>query len=205
MENQFCPKCGQQNTGEAIFCGKCGNSLAVNQQAAGVADSSQCTPSAVPQSTPGQCSVQPQYTTVMEMNYPKVGFGSRFLAYIVDSLICGLPLVPGLVLLGIDGMEIIGGLLLFVTGCWGFYYSFCKDGLAGGQSYGKKMNGLMVVSLSTNQPCTKGKSALRALSWYIPYVGALIEIVMILVTDKGRRLGDKFAGTQVIEVSQYRT
>ncbi len=200
MDIQYCAKCGQQNTMEAAFCSKCGQGLTGAQQAAAVASANL----GVPQANPVQPPVQPGYTAVMEMDYPKAGFGSRFLAYIVDSIIGGLPLVPGLVLLGIDGMETLGGLLLFITGCWGFFYGFFKDGFTGGQSFGKKMNGLMVVSLSTNEPCSKGKSALRALSWCIPYIGGLIEIVMVLVTDKGRRLGDRFAGTQVIEVNQYK-
>ena len=203
MENQFCPKCGQQSSGEAVFCVKCGNNLVAAQQENGVAASSLCTPTAATQPTLERHSSQPQYTTVREMNYPKAGFGSRSLAYLVDALIGGVPMVPGFIFLGMN-MDIIGWMLLCIAGCWAFFYSFCKDGFAGGQSYGKKMNGLMVVSLNSNQPCTMGKSALRALSWYIPYV-ALVEIVMVLATDKGQRLGDKFASTQVIEVSQYKS
>ena len=195
MDIQFCPRCGSQNAGEAAFCIKCGNRLTVNQplfadQPAGAAP-------------PPEVRQQPGYTPVMIMNYPKAGVGSRFLAYIVDSLISGLPFIPGALLLSSRHTDVLGGVLLFLAFCWGLYYGFCKDGMYGGQSYGKKLNGLMVVNLTTNQPCKKGGSILRALSWCIPYVGGIIEIVMILASDKGRRLGDRFAGTQVIEVSQY--
>lgn len=201
MENQFCPKCGQQNPGEAAFCVTCGHRLAAAANTAADAEvtAAQTTQTQVPSPSP----TQPPYTAVMEMNYPKAGLGKRFLAYIADSLIGGLPLVPGFVLLGTRDMEALGGVVLLFAGCWGFFYGFFKDGFAGGQSYGKRWNGLMVVSISTNQPCTKGKSALRALAFCIPYVGGIIELVMTLAADKGRRLGDRFAGTQVIEVSRY--
>lgn len=148
--------------------------------------------------------IPPQYAPVLEMNYPKASLLSRFWAHLVDGFIVGLPLFPGLYLTREKQTVGLGLFLLAIAGIWLVYYGFCKDGMAGGQSYGKRINGLMVVSLVTNLPCTKGKSFLRALSFAIPYVGGLIEIVMVLVTEKGRRLGDRFAGTQVIEVSHYR-
>ena len=64
----------------------------------------------------------------------------------------------------------------------------------------------MVVNLNTNLPCTRGKSALRALLWIIPYIGGLISLIdciMVLVSDDGRRIGDYLANTQVIAVSSY--
>ncbi|HWR40159.1 MAG TPA: RDD family protein [Patescibacteria group bacterium] len=210
MKNQFCPKCGQQNPEEAKFCTGCGNRFdagPVTPEATGTQSVPPSPPPLVagPPAAPSpNSSTTPHYAMVMEMDYPKVGFGRRLLACLVDGAIGGLPLLLALALYSIDGLEVFAGILVLITGCWAFFYGFCKDGFSGGHGYGKKMNGLMVVSLSTNQPCTMGKSALRALPWYIPYVGGLIELVMVLVTDKGRRLGDKFAGTQVIDVNQYK-
>ena len=198
---QFCPKCGAENTMDATFCSKCGNNLALAQQAATVAVTN---PSYAAPNPYAATSPAPQYTPILQMNYPKAGIGSRFLAHLVDSLIAGLPMLPGALLISAKRTEGFGMLLLVIAGIWAVYYGFCKDGMVGGQSHGKRMNGLMVVSLTTNQTCTKGKSCLRALGLAIPYIGGIVEIIMVLVTDKGRRLGDKFADTQVIEVSQYR-
>lgn len=201
MEIQFCSRCGSQNPGEAIFCNKCGNRLAASQQPLTDQTAGE-TPVSSPQ--PETYQRQSGYVPVMVMDYPKAGIGSRFLAYVVDSLITGLPFIPGALLMSSRHTDVLGGVLLFLAFGWGLYYGFCKDGMRGGQSYGKKLNGLMVVNLTTNLPCKKGGSILRALSWCIPYVGGVIEIVMILASDKGRRLGDRFAGTQVIEASQYK-
>jgi uncharacterized RDD family membrane protein YckC len=97
---------------------------------------------------------------------------------------------------------------MIAAGLWAFIYSFVKDGREGGQSFGKEMLNLMVVNINTNQPCTMGESALRTLIWMllslIPIVGWLIEPIVALASDDGRRLGDRVANTQVIEVSAYR-
>ena len=198
MEQQFCPQCGKAVAEGAAFCNHCGASIVPISQPA-VAPVAP-TPAAPPRFD----TSQPQYVAVMEMNYPKASNGSRFIASVVDWFVSVVALLPGAILLGSGtlGSE-VGAVLMLIGGCWAVFYSFCKDGFGVGQSYGKKMNGLMVVSLANNQPCSKGKSALRALGFCIPYIGGMIEMIMVLATEKGRRLGDKFAGTQVIEVRQY--
>jgi uncharacterized RDD family membrane protein YckC len=92
--------------------------------------------------------------------------------------------------------------IALITSIWAIWYAFTKDGRENGQSIGKKAMGLMVVNLNTNLPCTRGKSALRALLWIIPYI-SLIDCIMVLVSDDGRRIGDYLANTQVIAVSSY--
>jgi uncharacterized RDD family membrane protein YckC len=86
-------------------------------------------------------------------------------------------------------------------------YGFVKDGLGKGQSWGKRTVGLMVVHLPSNRPCSVGQSCLRtlvtALVQCIPVIGQFIEPLMVLATDDGRRLADKGADTQVIDVNQF--
>jgi uncharacterized RDD family membrane protein YckC len=91
---------------------------------------------------------------------------------------------------------------------WALFYAFTKDGRPGGQSIGKKMMGLMVVHLPSNRPCDRGQSALRYLVMFllnlVPYVGWLIEPMVLLSAAGGRRLGDTAAGTQVIKLSDFK-
>lgn len=188
MQDVQCEQCKAVQPAEAAFCSQCGAKLAAAAAQEIIA--------------PAVEPANPRLVAVMEMDYPKAPLGKRLLASIVDSFIGSLPLLPG-VLFFANHMEAMGVAWMAVTLCWALFYHFCKDGFAGGQSYGKRMNDLMVVSLRTNEPCTKGKSALRALALAIPYVGGLIECLMVLFTDKGRRLGDRFASTQVIEVKEY--
>lgn len=162
--------------------------------------------------------------------YSKAPLWSRFWASILDSLIaCAIPIVGIIILVaagvadsysynwyysdytrynGVSYGWYIFGIILLVGGIiWGLVYSFIKDGLGKGQSYGKRAVGLMVIDVKDNTPCGKGKSALRNLIMtaldMIPYFGWLIEPIMVLANDKGRRLGDMAANTQVVTVKEY--
>ncbi len=146
--------------------------------------------------------------------YPKAPLVARFAAHLVDSFLFMFPAIV-LIIVAIVGASnengavaaifgILGGLLMLA----GIVYQFIKDGRANGQSVGKKLMKLMVVHLPTNQPCTMGQSAGRAAIMMalglIPYVGGLVEPVVVLAASDGRRLGDKAANTQVIAVDDYR-
>ena len=112
--------------------------------------------------------------------------------------------IPGLAELGIFLAFIL--VILLIVG-WSLVYTLLKDGLGNGQSLGKRLVGLMVIKLENGEPCTFGVSALRNLTLLaqnlVPYVGFLIEPVVTLAHEKGYRLGDMLANTQVIEVEQY--
>ena len=142
--------------------------------------------------------------------YLKAPFGRRLLAYIIDGIVSvGAVAVAAIVIStnlwrdnGFAAFAVIAASVV-----WTIYYSFTKDGREGGQSIGKEMLNLMVVNTTTNQPCSTGESALRALVLFalnlVPVVGWLIEPIFALSDPDGRRLGDRAANTQVIEVSVY--
>lgn len=145
--------------------------------------------------------------------YPKAPLGGRFLAALVDGLVtipAGLLWVLVVTAFAADstGLGIVLVMAAVAATIWALVYSFTKDGRPGGQSIGKKMMGLMVVHLESNQPCTRGQSALRYLVLFllglVPYIGWLIEPIVTLLAAGGRRLGDSAAGTQVIEATAYR-
>lgn len=145
--------------------------------------------------------------------YVKANFGSRLLAWIIDSLV---GIVPALVLGGFVavsgimhrpgsvGLSILGFVACLI---WALWYHFTKDGREGGQSIGKDMMDLMVVNTDTNEPCAMGESAIRAIVWFavnlIPAVGFFVEPILVIADENGRRLGDRAAHTQVIPVSSY--
>ena len=149
--------------------------------------------------------------------YPKASSGNRFLAALLDGLISFGLSIPALIFFALgmakadsysDKDGAIG--LFFIT--FLFYiiplvYNFIKDGLGQGQSWGKKALDLMVVNLDNNAPCDKGKSFFRnfisGLVAIIPFVGWLIEPIMVLATEDGRKLGDKAANTQVIDKNNF--
>ena len=155
----------------------------------------------------------PRYVNV----YPKASLGNRFLASLLDSLITYGLSVPAILfyIIGMAQFENNDGSLfsvaLIVIAVMLFFipltYMFFKDGLRNGQSWGKRALGLRVIHLPTNAPCTKGQSFLRALIdkilYFIPFVGWLIEPIMVLATTDGRRVADRTANTQVIETNVF--
>jgi uncharacterized RDD family membrane protein YckC len=150
-------------------------------------------------------------TTTGEWRYPKARLGARFLAYIIDMLVASVPpiliIALGFVLSPHRGFSPLAAIAILASIAWVLYYSFTKDGWRGGQSIGKKAVDLMVVDVRTNLPCTMGESALRALILFllnlIPGLGWLVEPIVVLASENGRRLGDLVAGTQVIDTSSY--
>ena len=174
-------------------------------------------------------SPPPQGTYDSEQGaYPKAPIGKRILAYIVDSLIASvilliaiplgvIPLVLGTMGNGDPGVVSLGLLmiLLVIGSIWALVYSLIRDGLGQGQSYGKRLLGLMVVRLTDNRPCEMGNSALRnviqlaiglVVSWIpvLNFVGGYIDPIVALFHNRGWRLGDMVANTQVIDLADYR-
>ena len=158
------------------------------------------------------------------MRYQKANLGNRFLASLLDGLIAVGLSIPAIVLyvIGLANIHtyydydyygysysytseddaipffIIGLVLLIIP----MIYAFIKDGLGNGQSWGKKALKLKVICIADSSKCTKGRSALRCLIGNllscIPFIGWLIEPIMVLATSDGRRLADKVAGTMVV-------
>jgi uncharacterized RDD family membrane protein YckC len=153
----------------------------------------------------------------INQKYPKASLGNRFLASLLDGLISMGLSIPAIIffMMGMKKAESYydkdEASLLFIV-AFLFYiipivYNFIKDGLGQGQSWGKKALDLMVVNLENNTPCDKGKSFFRnlisVLVAIIPFVGWLIEPIMVLATEDGRKLGDKAAITQVIDKKNF--
>ena len=146
--------------------------------------------------------------------YARAEVGPRLLAAFIDFVIGVAALLPGgaLAIAGYaagedEGMMVMGWITFVVGFGWALWYALTKDGINGGRSIGKRRVGLMVVHLPSNAPCTRAQSAIRALVAVIcnvvPAVGWLIEPVMVLIGEDGRRLGDRAADTQVIAAADY--
>jgi uncharacterized RDD family membrane protein YckC len=164
-------------------------------------------------------------------SYPKATVGKRILAYLIDTLIIIIPIaviipvsiIPFFSYVRYEGdvsstpnivMIILMVLVIIVSIGWAIFYGLVRDGFGAGQSWGKKIFGLMVVDLNTNEPCTKVQSLVRnvfallismALSW-VPVINgltSLVEPIVALVHEKGQRIGDMVGNTQVIDLELY--
>src|SRR5690554_1085339 len=138
---------------------------------------------------------------------PKVEFLPRFLAAVIDNVVAWVPVV----------IPVIGAILsvLYLLFKDGIMYQLTKDNNWKNRSIGKKLLNLEVVTLDgkdvdltisakRNIPLTIGSliMIIPLIGWLISPVVAVIVAgveLIVFITDKdGRRLGDKFANTMVV-------
>ena len=72
-----------------------------------------------------------------------------------------------------------------------------KDGLGGGLGVGKKLMNVRVVR-SDGSRCDYPSSIIRNSTLLVPVLG-LVDLAVGALDREGRRLGDRLAGTQVVE------
>jgi uncharacterized RDD family membrane protein YckC/RNA polymerase subunit RPABC4/transcription elongation factor Spt4 len=231
--NPVCPKCGKHYSDGTKFCEVDGSKLTTEEKLipkcirCGAVYSSETKfcpidgGAVIPEAFRNTQNLISNFSRSSSF-YPKAPLGSRFGAYLLDGLFGLLLAIPSLIFIigGISssasyysrrdegiGLIIIGVLFLALP----IVYGLIKDGLGEGQSWGKKIVGLMVVNLDNNTPCNKGKSFLRALISglivAVPYLNLLtmwIEPIMVLATDDGRKVADKVANTQVIDINHFK-
>ena len=190
----YCEKCGTQYSSDTKFCPKDGGAVV--------------------------CRVAGQHYSRKfdsDISFKKASLGLRFIASLLDGLICGVLAIPAIILYAIGLSNVTYNYDYYYqdySKARGFFfvalilylipitYAFIKDGLGNGQSWGKKAMGLRTIKVKDYSKCTKGASALRVLVStlvsMIPLVGWFIEPIMVLTTSDGRRLADKAAGTMVV-------
>ncbi len=132
--------------------------------------------------------------------YPKAPVLNRFIAKLIDIFIAAA------------AAEAIGSVGFLA----GLAYIFVGDGFAGGRSIGKRLIGLQTILPDTREAAGFRESIIRNVpvaaaqaAYAVPYVGWLVagavvafEAVLIIGNERGRRLGDELAGTQVLDAGR---
>lgn len=142
----------------------------------------------------------------------KADLGKRFIAAIIDGLLAA----------GVSFIPVVGGII-------GSLYVLLRDGLdlefMDRRSIGKKLMQLRPIrldgqpmdpmsSVKRNLPLAVG--AVGSVFWVIPVLGwivaiffaliglviGIVEVILVLTDPEGRRMGDKLAGTKVVEVGE---
>jgi len=137
-------------------------------------------------------------------DYPKADISKRVIAFFIDIAV----------------YVVIWVLLFFwlrlgdyLTGLVAGLYIVFRDGLFNGQSIGKKLMQLRVVSLNSGESSDFTVSARRNIILYVPsifrfapFLGGILGLLIVafelyfIFTDSfGRRWGDRFAETQVVD------
>ena len=107
----------------------------------------------------------------------------------------------------IDGLMVVMSFLLYWTSDFvlcpaaGAAYLLFRDAIRG-QSVGKFLLGLVVISLESGRPCSLAGSVGRNLLFLLPganVVAIFLETRTVVRDPQGQRLGDRLAQTQVVE------
>ena len=118
--------------------------------------------------------------------------GKRFTAQFIDETIAvggGYSLVLGLKeLVASDSNTPFLAMIIFAL-----LYTLFADGMFKGQSIGKKLMNLYVVSNEMEQPCTYLQSFVRNST----YLLGIFDLIFLFGKER-RRLGDRLASTKVL-------
>ena len=162
-----------------------------------------------PEGTPEQTPAAPSEAAEAKPAHratAKADLGKRFVAILIDGILAGL----------IGLIPVIGGLVgaAYMLLRDGFDFDFMKK-----RSLGKKLMKLrpvlvdggevdLAVSVKRNVifAVPLVLMIIPVLGWILAPIVSLavgiIEVVLVLSDEEGRRWGDKFAGTKVIEVDE---
>ncbi len=154
----------------------------------------------------------------IDIEFDLAEFHKRLLAYIIDFILLILYMLSMLYLWfgGFSVGEGGVGFVLLVILLPLLFYSMVSELLMGGQTLGKKLMGIKVVSLEGGEP-TLGQIMLR---WFLRFYewgfivftlfwgsgmgivillfGGIISVVIMVISQKSQRLGDIVAGTVVV-------
>ncbi len=119
----------------------------------------------------------------------------RFQAKCIDNFIC-LSLLASLVFISaqLHAQHLYTGILILALP---LIYFLCADALPNGQSLGKRLMGLAVVSKHSGEPCNIIQSICRNMLSLHPSIYWLDSL--FIFSKKRQRLGDLIANTLVVQ------
>lgn len=155
----------------------------------------------------------------IDIEFELAEFHKRLLAYFIDLLLIILYLFSMLYFLygGLSLGEGSGGFITLALIIPMLFYTMMSELLMGGQTVGKKILNIKVVSLNGDEP-TLGQYLLRwflrfyewgfimfflfwqngGMGFIILIMGGIVSIIVMAVSNKSQRLGDIVAGTVVV-------
>ncbi len=143
----------------------------------------------------------------IEIDYPVAGLGERVAAYLIDFGMFLIIYFFALIALAITGLEdnlnnsTVVILIIIFGVCYVFYDLLCEV-VFNGQSLGKKLLKIKVVSLDGGQ-ASIGQYFIRWVFRIVDFslTANLLGFISVAVSDKKQRIGDIVAGTTLIKTT----
>jgi uncharacterized RDD family membrane protein YckC len=143
-------------------------------------------------------TIRVQTSQNIEVEYQLAGIGDRLVAYLVDLAI--YIAYAFVIFLANDALSFLNnGYIAFLSILPPLFYSLLCETFMNGQTIGKKAKAIQVISLDGGQ-ASFGQYLAR---WVFSLVDIMtgwgvVAVVMIALSEKNQRLGDKVAGTTVV-------
>ncbi|HEX6914891.1 MAG TPA: RDD family protein [Chitinophagaceae bacterium] len=146
-------------------------------------------------------------TQNIELEYDLASLGERIAGRLIDGVVLGIYLVAVFVVFfsassfNVLVRENIWLIILFVLPVV-FYDLVCETAF-NGQSLGKKLMNIRVVSLDGEQP-SLGQYLIRWLFrlFDFTFTSSLCALILVAVTERRQRLGDLVAGTTLVRTTR---
>ncbi len=139
----------------------------------------------------------------IDIDYELAGVGERIVAFIIDYAIFFLIYIAGIIIsvytkMADSTINVI--IMLVIYGSLFVFYDLACEIFMNGQSVGKKVMKIKVVSLNGARP-TLGQYLLRWLFRIVDFSLSfyMCGLITAVVSDKRQRLGDIVAGTTLIK------
>ncbi len=199
----FCNQCGTKLQEIDHFCGNCG--LAQKNEVQKEPPASSVPPPTEPEAAQNSTNQQTKYK----------GVGIRFVAQIVDSLICLIMFgIIGSFVAGLvggtttDGFELEGSpaaMVQLLTLVVSILYFTILESYWNGQTLGKKITGIQVICEDGSLP-TFSISCIRNIMRIVDGFGFyLVAAIFVWTSSTNQRLGDRVAHTYVVKKNVKRT
>jgi uncharacterized RDD family membrane protein YckC len=141
----------------------------------------------------------------IDIDYEVAGLGERIVARLIDLAIFILIFILGLFILGITesvNRSYVGtGIMVTIYAILLVFYDLLFEVFMNGQSIGKRIMKIKVISLDGGQP-RFGQYLLRWLFRIVDFAliePGLIALIVAAVSEKPQRIGDMVAGTMLIK------
>lgn len=140
----------------------------------------------------------------IELEFELASLGDRIIGRILDWLVLGAYCIIVFALIGFGNLEIFADnntwLMVFFIGFPIVFYDLLSEILLNGQSAGKKIMGIKVISLNGG----RARFSQYLIRWIFrlvdfPLSGSLVAFIMVAASEKKQRLGDYIAGTVLVK------
>lgn len=136
----------------------------------------------------------------IELEYELSSLGERIVGYLIDRFILGAYLLIVVLIFLSAQLESQEDWLIYIFIIPAFFYDIASEVLMNGQTVGKRVMNIKVVSLDGGQ-ASLGQYLIRWLFRLVDFYGTfnLCALICIAVSERKQRVGDMVAGTTLIK------